>query len=60
MNNRLPIRGVLGTATREQASAWATSFAGAFADIPNPTFANMPNPSNPQEMDDGANGYQDE
>ncbi|KAH0853821.1 hypothetical protein HID58_092849, partial [Brassica napus] len=32
---------------RSTARAWAASFAVAFANIPNPTFANMPTPQNP-------------
>ncbi|CAL9221444.1 unnamed protein product, partial [Arabidopsis halleri] len=35
---------ILGTSTREQASAWAINFAAAFANIPNPPFVNIPNP----------------
>ncbi|CAH2065863.1 unnamed protein product [Thlaspi arvense] len=40
---------------KDQATAWTSSFAVAFGNIPNPTFANMPTLPNPQEMDDGAN-----
>ncbi|KAG7565799.1 putative transposase Ptta/En/Spm plant [Arabidopsis suecica] len=47
---------ILGTSTREQASAWAINFAAAFANIPNPPFVNIPNPPNPQEKDNGASG----
>ncbi|XP_020885044.1 uncharacterized protein LOC110229383 [Arabidopsis lyrata subsp. lyrata] len=42
---------ILGTSTREQASAWAINFAAAFANIPNPPFVNIPNPPNPQVND---------
>ncbi|CAH2079463.1 unnamed protein product [Thlaspi arvense] len=44
------IQQILGTSNGEQAS----SFTVAFGNIPNPTFANMPNLPNPQEMGDGA------
>ncbi|KAF2604676.1 hypothetical protein F2Q70_00027474 [Brassica cretica] len=40
------IQQIISTSTDEQARAWAASFAVAFANIPNPTFANMPTPQN--------------
>ncbi|WZZ78835.1 hypothetical protein YC2023_099407 [Brassica napus] len=36
------IQQIIGTSTGEQARAWATSFIVDFANIPNPTFANVP------------------
>ncbi|KAL0680348.1 hypothetical protein Bca4012_008330 [Brassica carinata] len=39
------IQQVIGTSTGEQARVWASSFAVAFANIPNPAFANVPNPA---------------
>uniref|UniRef100_A0A0D3CJH2 Uncharacterized protein n=1 Tax=Brassica oleracea var. oleracea TaxID=109376 RepID=A0A0D3CJH2_BRAOL len=46
------IQQIISTSTGEQARAWAASFAVAFANIPNPPFANIPTPSNPnQEME---------
>ncbi|WZZ17446.1 hypothetical protein YC2023_110535 [Brassica napus] len=39
----------------DQARVWASSFAVAFANIPNPAFANVPSPPNPnQERSDDA------
>ncbi|CAH8316363.1 unnamed protein product [Eruca vesicaria subsp. sativa] len=38
------IQQVIGTSSGEQARTWASSFAVAFANIPNPAFANIPNP----------------
>ncbi|XP_048592046.1 uncharacterized protein LOC111213214 isoform X3 [Brassica napus] len=46
------IQQIIGTSTGEQARAWAASFAVAFANIPNPTFANMPTPQNPDQVND--------
>ncbi|XP_013617059.1 PREDICTED: uncharacterized protein LOC106323493 [Brassica oleracea var. oleracea] len=43
------IQQIIGTSTGEQARAWAASFAVAFANIPNPPFANIPTPSNPNQ-----------
>uniref|UniRef100_A0A0D3C0J5 Uncharacterized protein n=2 Tax=Brassica oleracea TaxID=3712 RepID=A0A0D3C0J5_BRAOL len=43
------IQQIISTSTGEQARAWAASFAVAFANIPNPTFANMPTPQNPDQ-----------
>ncbi|CAH8382768.1 unnamed protein product [Eruca vesicaria subsp. sativa] len=43
------IQQIIGTSTGEQARAWAASFAVAFANIPDPTFANIPNPPNPDQ-----------
>ncbi|KAH0919011.1 hypothetical protein HID58_026671 [Brassica napus] len=49
------IQQVIGTSTGEQARVWASSFAVAFANIPNPAFANVPSPPNPnQERSDDA------
>ncbi|XP_048596486.1 uncharacterized protein LOC106413195 [Brassica napus] len=40
---------------KSQARVWASSFAVAFANIPNPAFANVPSPPNPnQERSDDA------
>ncbi|CAL9238178.1 unnamed protein product, partial [Arabidopsis halleri] len=33
------VQKIIGTSTADQARAWATSFAAAFTNIPNPTFA---------------------
>ncbi|XP_048610363.1 uncharacterized protein LOC125585404 isoform X2 [Brassica napus] len=44
------IQQIIGTSTGEQARAWAASFAVAFANIPNPPFANIPTPSNPNQV----------
>ncbi|CAH8353589.1 unnamed protein product [Eruca vesicaria subsp. sativa] len=49
------IQQVIGTSTGEHARAWASSFAVTFANIPNPTFSNIPCPPNPnQERSDDA------
>ncbi|KAF3565454.1 hypothetical protein DY000_02014945 [Brassica cretica] len=49
------IQQVIGTSTGEQARVWVSSFAVGFADIPNPDFANVPVPPNPnQERSDDA------
>uniref|UniRef100_A0A0D3E8U0 Uncharacterized protein n=1 Tax=Brassica oleracea var. oleracea TaxID=109376 RepID=A0A0D3E8U0_BRAOL len=49
------IQQVIGTSTGEQARVWVSSFAVGFADIPNPAFANVPVPPNPnQERSDDA------
>ncbi|CDY72443.1 BnaAnng41170D [Brassica napus] len=49
------IQQVIGTSTGEQARVWASSFAVAFVNIPNPAFANVPSPPNPnQERSDDA------
>ncbi|CAN6914088.1 unnamed protein product, partial [Brassica oleracea] len=44
------IQQVIGTSTGEQARVWASSFAVAFANIPNPSFANVPVLSNPNQV----------
>ncbi|WZZ21225.1 hypothetical protein YC2023_122612 [Brassica napus] len=44
------IQQVIGTSTGEQARVWASSFAVAFANIPNPAFANVPSPPNPNQV----------
>ncbi|CAN7029760.1 unnamed protein product [Brassica oleracea var. botrytis] len=44
------IQQVIGTSTGEQARVWVSSFAVGFADIPNPAFANVPVPPNPNQV----------
>ncbi|CAH2035777.1 unnamed protein product [Thlaspi arvense] len=46
------IQQILGTSTGEQATAWASSFAAAFANIQNPGFANIPAVPNLLGMDE--------
>ncbi|CAF2029621.1 unnamed protein product [Brassica napus] len=44
------IQQVIDTSTGEQARVRASSFAVAFANIPNPAFANVPSPPNPNQV----------